>query len=66
MTEFKCYYCNKPVDVINEFFFHSVTHNVYMHLPCFEEYEDKLTKGKIKSYFIGEKWYEKLLRWLRF
>ena len=62
MTKFKCYYCGKPVDTINEYYFHSVTHDIYFHLPCSDKYETEVRTGKIKPYYLGESFIQKAIR----
>lgn len=47
---FTCSWCGEEVDVVNEFYYKSVTHNIYMHLPCSSEHERMLRLGKIKLY----------------
>jgi hypothetical protein len=52
-TQKECWYCGKPVDTTipdKVPYFHSVTHGTYMHLSCFEKYEQELEKGEGKPY----------------
>lgn len=43
-----CWKCRKPIDTTNpekDPYFRSVTHNTYMHLGCFEDYERETDCG---------------------
>lgn len=57
-TSFRCWKCGKMVDTTipdKEPYFHSITHGIYMHLKCFEQYERELLHGKAYGYAQGRK-----------
>ena len=45
-----CFYCEKEIDLAKDEYFRSVTHGIYMHLPCLREYEKRLQQGEFKLY----------------
>lgn len=47
----KCFYCDKDIDLVNGHYAHSVTHGIYMHIPCWEKYESLLSQGKVKHLY---------------
>ena len=47
----KCLYCDKQIDLVKDHYAHSVTHGVYFHLPCFNEYELLVRNKEVKNLY---------------